>query len=268
MSYQPNHEYLHEGNVIEVNHKSYHIKGRMIQPMGRYSEVYRATSISSGKDYAIKIMIPEGSMLGPYFNHNVDERKHAFSIEIDLLRQLKGNPAVVKIHDHGIENGSGLPIIIEELYDISKRISTYKTVFSEQAAYCFSVQLFTLLASIHSKKIAYRDFQQPHFFFYWDEKAFDGVLKVVDWNLSSQGVIEDLSLEHEMESMRRNGLHNLFLSNSEIFKIVFREKHDTAKDVIVKLLKYGVKENFRCPSNAPIRYRIYHWWLKFQDWRR
>jgi hypothetical protein len=257
-----NHETLQPGRSIHVNGKKYRITGRIIQPMGRYSEVYPALT-SSGKPCAIKMMIPEGSLLGPHYNHSKPEREKAFKDEIDFLSLLKNCHIVVRMFDHGMVEELNLPAIVEELLDLNLRVSEYNKIFSEDQAYSFSVQLLSMLAVAHSKKIAYRDFQRFHFFFNWDEHTHTSTLKVVDWNLSSRNKDKDLLISNEMESIKTNKIHLFYSQNSQISKIVFKGKQNSAEEILLDLLKHGAQGNYKCPTSIPLKYRLWAIWFRY-----
>jgi serine/threonine protein kinase len=240
-----NHESFKPSQHITINGHKYKIEGRILQPMGRYSEVYPAVDVATGRLVAVKMMIPEGSLLGPFYNHNRNEREKAFENEINILSVLKNYRSIVRLQDHGIVYELGLPVLIEELIPRENYLLDRRSEMKREEGYAFCLELMSMLTVTHRLGIIYRDFQRAHIFWHWDENKRRGKLKVIDWNLSLESKPSDETLFKKETGYFLNSNFDFFLDRD--LRDVLRRlliKSNSATEVRNALILYGVERRY------------------------
>ncbi|KAJ3671823.1 hypothetical protein LUZ60_007902 [Juncus effusus] len=152
---------------------------------GTYSNVYKATEISSGRVVAMKKV---------RFEAGEKESIKFMAREIEVLRKIGDHPNIVKFEGVVVSRVShALYLVFEYMeHDLAGLAANPGTEFSEAQIKCYMNQLLTGLAHIHNHGILHRDIKGSNLLI-----NNQGVLKIADFGLAA---VFDPAQKHPMTS--------------------------------------------------------------------
>jgi serine/threonine-protein kinase len=149
---------------------------------GGFGAVYRATSIATDQDMAIKL-------LAVSLESNDSDMIQRFFAEAQITASLK-HPNTIRVFDFGQAESGALYIAMEllngkPLIDHLEERAEQGPVLSEEEAIGIGVQALRSLAEAHMAKLVHRDLK-PHNIFLHEVAGDDAVVKVLDFGIAKK----------------------------------------------------------------------------------
>ena len=192
--------------TYEKNFYANYKLGKEIIGYGSHGEIRLCTKLSTGKEFAVKIL---NKALIP-----VEAIKNRIIYRQVKMLSVLNHPSILKIHEF-YEDNSNYYITMDYIKEGDLFAKMEKTqIFSEEKAARIMKQIFSALAHMHSLKIAHRDIKPENIMI--QESDSEILIKIIDFDTA-------ISFENKILTDKQGSLYYM---SPEVLHEEYNEKCD------------------------------------------